>query len=793
MSPYQVFALLLSASLSMWASPSALADTVHVPEDYPTIQAAIDACVDGDEVVVADDTYTGWGNTGINFGGRLITLRSASGDPDLCIIDCQSTARGFFFVNGETADAIVDGFTIRGGFATNNGAGLSISGASPAIRNCIIEECNSSMSGGGASVSGGSPSFDDCAFNVNFASDDGGAVHCYNASPAFDGCIFDENTASNRGGALFNASSDDVTMSATSFSNNLAGSQGGAIYHSRLGDAGTLWLDGCTFTGNHLTVGAGGSGGALSVEEGELAIENSHFNSNFAIVDAGAILATASTLTVTNTEFIGNSASGQGGALSLTGGNTTLTQCTFGGNEVETLNDDEGGGAIKNEGGLLTLTDCVLVSNIAPRFGGAVANTGELVLINSTFSENAIMLDTDYSGGGAIHSTNNGVTCADGCTFSSNSAFNFGGAVFGDSDTTTHITDSTFIDNQSFAEIYGVGGAIHSDGVLSVEHTRFQENVCSHLGGAVSGNGDFVSCTFISNTAGTSGGALFNQWAVNYGLRLINCRFVGNQCAKYGGGAILDAGKCDFFEMVGCDFVGNKVTDPDGVLYGGGLCLDSYYDLVRIVNCTFWANSAPQGGGAFIGAAWEGSAELYNCVFRGNTPNQINDDPDISILYSNIEGGWSGPGSNNIDADPLFIDPDGLDDIPGTEDDNLRLLPLSPCIDAADNTAVPPDEFDLDGDGDTNEPIPFDLDGDDRFVDDPATEDTGHGTPPVVDMGAYEFQACPADFDHDDDVDTADLLFLLGAWGTAAGDTDYDGDTDTADLLTLLGTWGECP
>jgi hypothetical protein len=53
--------------------------------------------------------------------------------------------------------------------------------------------------------------------------------------------------------------------------------------------------------------------------------------------------------------------------------------------------------------------------------------------------------------------------------------------------------------------------------------------------------------------------------------------------------------------------------------------------------------------------------------------------------------------------------------------------------------------------------------------------------------------ACPADFDGDGDVDTADLLFLLGAWGTPDGDVDGDGDTDTADLLDLLAAWGQCP
>jgi hypothetical protein len=143
---------------------------------------------------------------------------------------------------------------------------------------------------------------------------------------------------------------------------------------------------------------------------------------------------------------------------------------------------------------------------------------------------------------------------------------------------------------------------------------------------------------------------------------------------------------------------------------------------------------------------------------------------DPFVTYSDIEGGWEGEG--NIDADPLFVDPDTSD---------YHLSAGAPCIDAGDNTALP-------------KGVVTDLDGNPRFINDPCTEDTGNGDPPVADMGAYEFQPpCPCDLDCDGDVGWLDLLHLLGCWGSDCGDIDGDGNTDTADLLALLAAWGECP
>ncbi len=69
----------------------------------------------------------------------------------------------------------------------------------------------------------------------------------------------------------------------------------------------------------------------------------------------------------------------------------------------------------------------------------------------------------------------------------------------------------------------------------------------------------------------------------------------------------------------------------------------------------------------------------------------------------------------------------GADNTVGTDDD-LRLSAGSPCIDAADNKAVPGG-------------ITTDLDGNARIVDDGTVADTGNGDCPLADMGAFEFQS----------------------------------------------------
>jgi hypothetical protein len=195
------------------------------------------------------------------------------------------------------------------------------------------------------------------------------------------------------------------------------------------------------------------------------------------------------------------------------------------------------------------------------------------------------------------------------------------------------------------------------------------------------------------------------------------------------------------------------------------------------------AGSAGIGGGIFDSNS---NPTVTNSILWGDWPDEIFNDAISSstVTYSAVLGGHAGTG--NINADPCFVNAAG---------GNLRLGPNSPCIDAGDNNSVPADTTDLDNDGNTVESIPFDLNGFPRFVDDICTADTGNGTSPIVDMGAYEFLR--SDIDSNGNVDFVDFSRLALYWleiacGVCGGaDLTCDGDDDRNDLRELAYWWLE--
>lgn len=133
---------LLALLATLWLSRNAVAVERFVPQQYPTIQAAINASIAGDVVTVAPGTYV----EGIVFAGKNITVRSSGGAAVTTILPTSIGRRCVTFVNGESNAAVLDGFTLRGGNPTGgtlpgHGAGiLCCSSSFPTILNCIVRD-----------------------------------------------------------------------------------------------------------------------------------------------------------------------------------------------------------------------------------------------------------------------------------------------------------------------------------------------------------------------------------------------------------------------------------------------------------------------------------------------------------------------------------------------------------------------------------------------------------------------------------------------------------------------------
>ncbi|MEM7200475.1 MAG: right-handed parallel beta-helix repeat-containing protein [Planctomycetota bacterium] len=232
---------LVGLAAAIAAAPVAAQRTLTVPDQYSTIQAAIDAAVRGDTVVVADGVYRGTGNKDLTFRGKDIIVRSANGAPS-CIIDCEgSTAdpfRGFLFEEGETRDAVVEGFTIT------NGATLPGAISDPFNGGAIRVRRESS------------PTIRDCVFEGNSAGCWGGGVYVgFGGSPLITGCVFKSNTADD-GGGFFSWMGARTTIEDSLFVGNSVNTTGGAI--AGFGGGGGLDIDGCTIVGNTAPFGVGG-------------------------------------------------------------------------------------------------------------------------------------------------------------------------------------------------------------------------------------------------------------------------------------------------------------------------------------------------------------------------------------------------------------------------------------------------------------------------------------------------------------------------------------------------------
>jgi len=317
--------------------------------DFIAIQPAIEAAVTGDEIVVHPGIYV----ENLDFLGKDLWLHSLSG-PATTIIDGSAGPVGdgscIQFQTGETASAVVEGFTLRGGAGTM-------------IVSMQLEEGleRDNIVGGAIFCRAASPTLRDCLFTEN-AANYAGAVFVDHSVLRIEDCEFRANHsgtyASVIGGLL-----SSLVVSRCVFAGNDAGAGDGAIHIT-----GSLEVEDCVFHGNRAR-----AGGAVNAPDyrAVFSLRRCRFQQNSAHIDhGGAIRVHEGVLMLDECLFVENDAVVDGGAIMMLDGATgLLRRCTFVRNQALRF-----GGHIALHGGNPAISNCILAEALAN--GGLYCSTG---------------------------------------------------------------------------------------------------------------------------------------------------------------------------------------------------------------------------------------------------------------------------------------------------------------------------------------------------------------------------------------------------------------------------------
>lgn len=340
-------------------------------DHFATIQTGIDAAGDGCTVLVADGTYTGAGNRDIDFNGKSITVRSENG-PENCIIDCQGTSsdnhRGFYFNSAEDSNSIVDGFTIKNGYAEVSGGGIYCDGSSPTITNCVISLNTADLQGGGICYVDSSVSISNCIIEENKSpaiagvNGIGGGITCLRSSGIITNCTITNNSARSGGGICFKENSTSISITNCTILNNVATHlHGGGIY---CWDSNAI-ISNCAIVGNTAIYQGGGVG---LYESSAAEIINCTISENTTDYYGGGIHCSYSPfVAITNCTIAGNTANRYGGGIELMQSFSSITNCTILQNSA-----GEFGGGVSCVFSSPTITNSTIVANTAYYYGGGI-------------------------------------------------------------------------------------------------------------------------------------------------------------------------------------------------------------------------------------------------------------------------------------------------------------------------------------------------------------------------------------------------------------------------------------
>ncbi|WP_437336652.1 choice-of-anchor Q domain-containing protein [Sorangium sp. So ce394] len=380
MSALIVLAVLLAGSRA------ARAHRIDVPEDYPTIQAAVDAAAEGDRIRVAPGTYA----ESIVWTGKAIALIGAG--PDASIVDPSLGPGGRCLTLVDVPrGGWVEGFTCQNGTALEasspNGGGMLIRGGRPKLKRVVFRSNIASENGGGVWIDGGDVTVHDASFLNNEAAVSG---------------------SGGEGGGLGITRGSRLKMVRATFSRNSTNPSGG----------GLVVLDGssATVVASRFEENFGRSGGGIWCVDSVLRVSDSIFLNNLSDFDGAALGAINSSVKVADATIDGNSGDTRNRPVVSVRGRLAMFRSS--------VTNNTGGGI--GADGDVTVIDCSFENNTATR-GGAIIAAGTLSVTNSVFFANRA---NGFGGfneiqalGGAIHA--DGDVNVTHCTFYGNTAQGF--------------------------------------------------------------------------------------------------------------------------------------------------------------------------------------------------------------------------------------------------------------------------------------------------------------------------------------------------------------------------------
>ena len=209
-------------------SGSAFGATRNVPSGYSTVEAAIAAAEDNDEIVIGTGTYELAAEITIE---RPLTIRGATGKPEDVILTMPDKA-GYRHFTLKHAEAVLSGLTLTNGSQSvgwTSGGSVFIDSAGGTVSNCVFTGNNQNgwdALGGAIGIASAKALVTHCYFTKNLAKGGGGsnaggsAIHM-TAACVVRNCLFvgngDHTVTTGKGGTVLATAG---TVESCTFANN---------------------------------------------------------------------------------------------------------------------------------------------------------------------------------------------------------------------------------------------------------------------------------------------------------------------------------------------------------------------------------------------------------------------------------------------------------------------------------------------------------------------------------------------------------------------------------------------